>query len=110
MKLAMQQSQDLKQTKRSIEAMINGKVESQTKDSKPNSEKSRPSPTKSKTDLKAHFSEPPAPPPSAPLPEKPDVARALADPIIQPLLRRSDTARPLLETSSPTKIDHSSET
>jgi regulator of replication initiation timing len=105
----MQQSQDLKRAKQSIEAMLNGKIESPTKDSKPNSEKSRPSPTKSKTDLKAHFSEPPAPPPSAPLPEKPDVARALADPIIQPLLRRSDTARPPLETSSPTKIDHSSD-
>jgi hypothetical protein len=109
MKLAMQQSQELKRAKQSIDAMLSGKPESPTKDSKPSSEKSRPSPTKSKTDLKAHFSEPPAPPPSAPLPEKPDVARALADPVIQPLLRRNDTARPPIETGSPTKIDHSSD-
>ena len=109
MKLAMQQSQDLKRAKQSIDAMLSGKVESPTKDSKPSSEKSRPSPTKSKTDLKAHFSEPPAPPPSVPLPEKPDVARALADPIIQPLLRRNDTYRPPIESTSPTKIDHSSD-
>lgn len=104
----MQQSQDLKRAKQSIDAMLSGKVESPTKDSKPNSEKSRPSPSKSKTDLKTHFSEPPAPPPSAPLPEKPDVARALADPVIQPLLRRNETFRPPLETGSPTKADHSS--
>ena len=109
MKLAMQQSQELNRAKQSIDAMLSGKPESPTKDSKPSSEKSRPSPTKSKTDLKAHFSEPPAPPPSAPLPEKPDVARALADPVIQPLLRRNDTARPPIETGSPTKIDHSSD-
>ena len=107
MKLAVQQSQDLARARQSIEAMLGGKVESPTKDSKPNSEKSRPSPIKSKSDLKAHFSEPPAPPPSAPLPEKPDVARALADPLIQPLLRRSDTAKPPSASSSPTRTDHS---
>jgi hypothetical protein len=87
--------------------MLNGKIEP-AKDPK-SSDKSRPSPIKSKTDLKAHFSEPPAPPPSAPLPEKPDVARALADPIIQPLLRRNDTFRPPSEATSPTRPDHSSD-
>lgn len=109
MKFAMQQSEDLKRARQSIEAMLGGKVESPTKDIKSSSEKSRPSPNKSKTDLKAHFSEPPAPPPSAPLPEKPDVARALADPIIQPILRRSDTAKPPSEANSPTRPDHSSD-
>ena len=106
----MQQSQDLARARQSIEAMLGGKVDSPIKESKAGSEKSsRPSPTKSKTDLKAHFSEPPAPPPSAPLPEKPDVARALADPLIQPLLRRSDTAKPPSADSSPTRRDHSSD-
>ena len=106
----MQQSQDLARAKQSIEAMLSGKVESPTKDPKSSSEKSsRPSPIKSKTDLKAHFSEPPAPPPSAPLPEKPDVAKALADPLIQPILKRSDTARPTSESNSPTRTDHSSD-
>lgn len=53
----------------------------------------KPSPVKSKQDNK-HFSEPPAPPPQQPLPAKPDVAKASADPAIQPLLQRSHTARP----------------
>lgn len=112
MKLALQQQEDLKRARQSIEAMLGGKVESlmeKEPKSKSNSERSRPSPIKSKTDLKAHFSEPPAPPPSAPLPEKPDVARALADPLIQPLLRRSDTARSPSASSSPTRADHSSD-
>lgn len=108
MKLAMQQSQEIARARQAIENMLGGKVEPPAvKDAKSNSEKSRPSPNKSKLDLKAHFSEPPAPPPQAPLPEKPDVARALADPIIQPLLRRSDTARPASASSSPTRSDHS---
>lgn len=109
MRLAMQQSQDLARARQMIEHMLGGKIESPTKDSKSNSDKSRPSPTKSKLDLKAHFSEPPAPPPQAPLPEKPDVARALADPIIRPLLRRDDTALPGSTSSSPTRADHSSD-
>lgn len=109
MKLAMQQSHEIARARQTIENMLGGKIEppAPVLEKKSNSEKARPSPTKSKLDLKAHFSEPPAPPPQAPLPEKPDVARALADPIIQPLLRRSDTARPLSGSSSPTRTDHS---
>ncbi|KAK4609262.1 hypothetical protein CLAFUR4_14402 [Fulvia fulva] len=112
MKLAMQQSQEIARARQAIENMLGGKIEpppAPLLEKKSNSEKSRPSPTKSKLDLKAHFSEPPAPPPQAPLPEKPDVARALADPIIQPLLRRSDTARPPSASASPTRADHSSD-
>lgn len=108
MKMAMQQNQDLARARQQIEAMLGGKVESPAKDSKPNSEKPRSSPMKVKTDFKTHFSEPPAPPPQAPLPEKPDVLRALADPVIQPLLRRSETARPSSASDSPTRNDHSS--
>ncbi|KAK4543466.1 hypothetical protein LTR36_005609 [Oleoguttula mirabilis] len=107
MRLAMQQSQDLARARQMIENMLGGKVELPIKDSKVSSEKSRPSPTKSKLDLRSPFSEPPAPPPQAPLPEKPDVARALADPIIRPLLRRDDTALPGSNSSSPTRADHS---
>lgn len=40
------------------------------------------------------FPQPPAPPPTQPLPEKPDARRVLQDPLIQPLLQRSNTARP----------------
>ncbi|KAF2839123.1 hypothetical protein M501DRAFT_933617 [Patellaria atrata CBS 101060] len=53
-------------------------------------------------DLKARFSDPPAPPPSQPLPEKPDHA--------QPLLKRNDTERPKLptaQTSPPGRAENS---
>jgi len=103
MKLAMQQSQDLARARQTIEHMLGGKGESP----KSNSERSRSSPSKSRLDMRAHFSEPPAPPPQAPLPEKPDVARALADPLIRPLLRRDDTALPNSSNRSPTRTDHS---
>lgn len=110
MKLAMQQSQDLARARKCIEAMLGGEAAKPLeKEAKRSSEKARPSPIKAKTDLKAHFSEPPAPPPQAPLPEKPDVARALADPLIQPLLRRADTTKPGSASSSPTRMDHSSD-
>lgn len=107
MKLAMQQSQDLARARKCIEAMLGGEGKPSEKEPKKNSEKSRPSPVKNKSDLKAPFSDPPAPPPQAPLPEKPDVARALADPLIQPLLRRPESARPSSANSSPTRTDHS---
>ena len=111
----MQQSQDLARARQQIEHILSGKVETPASDSmpdlnadsKPNSEKARSSPAKANLDLMAHFSEPPMPPPQAPLPEKPDVARALADPIIRPLLRRDDTALSQAIASSPTRPDHS---
>ncbi|KAK5109565.1 hypothetical protein LTR62_006916 [Meristemomyces frigidus] len=110
MKLAMQQSQDLTRARQMIDHMLGGKGEPPAaKSPKSNAEKSRHSPTKAKIDLFSHFTEPPAPPPQAPLPEKPDVARALADPIIRPLLRRDDTAHPVSSSSSPTRMDHSSD-
>lgn len=112
MKLALQQQEDLKRARQSIEAILGGKIDPALEKEpkvKSGSDKARPSPIKSRTDLKTHFSEPPAPPPSAPLPEKPDVARALADPLIQPLLKRTDTARPPSASSSPTRPDHSSD-
>lgn len=59
-----------------------------------------------KGDLKARFSDPPAPPPQQPLPEKPDAARITAESVL-PLLRRSDTAKPKLPMadSSPLRSD-----
>ncbi|KAF2724748.1 hypothetical protein K431DRAFT_132082 [Polychaeton citri CBS 116435] len=114
-KLAMQHSQDLARTRQAAEGILGNPSPSPVKDKENRhsaSEKIRLSPVKSRTDLKAlSFTEPPAPPPQAPLPEKPDVARALADPVIQPLLRRNDTARPVLDNNnSPTRgADHSSD-
>lgn len=107
MKLAMQQSQDLARARKCIEAMLGGEAKPAERELKKISEKPRPSPIKQKSDLKAQFSDPPAPPPQAPLPAKPDVAKALADPIIQPLLRRAESTRPSSANSSPTRMDHS---
>lgn len=57
------------------------------------------------------FSQPPAPPPQQPLPEKPDVAR-FALPILdasdspnQPFLKRTDTERPRSALNSPTRAE-----
>ena len=50
------------------------------------------------------FSQPPAPPPQQPLPEKPDSARfIIPESISQPSLKRVDTERPTSGLSSPTK-------
>ena len=50
------------------------------------------------------FSQPPAPPPQQPLPEKPDSARfMIPEQIPQPSLKRVDTERPRSGLSSPTK-------
>lgn len=105
MKLARQQSEDLARARQCLDALLHGKPAE--KDLRGSSEHNKSSPVKG--NLKAHFMEPPAPPPQAPLPEKPDVAKALSDPVIQPLLRRSDTARPSSGDSSPVRTDHSSD-
>ncbi len=60
----------------------------------------------SKTDLKVRFSEPPAPPPRQPLPEKPDVASRMeaGDSFASPGLKRSDTEKANRSSAaSPTK-------
>ena len=50
------------------------------------------------------FSQPPAPPPQQPLPEKPDSARfIIPESLSQPSLKRVDTERPKSGLSSPTK-------
>jgi hypothetical protein len=94
--LAKKQSSDLARSKSCLEGLL-------AADTKGKQDKSlRSSP------LKQQKSDSKAPPPQAPLPEKPDVAKALADPVIQPLLMRSETARPILAPNgSPTRADHS---
>ena len=55
-------------------------------------------------DAVSPFSQPPAPPPQQPLPEKPDSARFVtSDLLSQPSLKRVDTERPKSGLSSPTK-------
>ncbi|KAF2150336.1 hypothetical protein K461DRAFT_295625 [Myriangium duriaei CBS 260.36] len=92
--LARQQSQDIDRARSTLDSMLEGKPEPEVLNEKKAAEKSASeSPHKSKISMNG-FPEPPAPPPSQPLPEKPDISRALNDPAIQPLLMRSDTARP----------------
>lgn len=57
------------------------------------------------------FSQPPAPPPQQPLPEKPDVARITSsESLNQPPLRRTDTERLGSFSNSPTRLEsHSSQ-
>ena len=55
-------------------------------------------------DVVSPFSQPPAPPPQQPLPEKPDSARFMMSELMsQPSLKRVDTERPKSGLSSPTK-------
>ena len=52
------------------------------------------------------FSQPPAPPPQQPLPEKPDMARyVLSEALSSPSLRRTETEKPRSALSSPTRSD-----
>ncbi|KAL1640613.1 hypothetical protein SLS58_006808 [Diplodia intermedia] len=83
MKQARQQSQDLQRTGQYIESLL-------ASDPKKEQNKSSPMTKQSplKGDIKARFSDPPAPPPSQPLPEKPDAA--------QLSLRRAETEKPKL--------------
>ncbi|KAI9760334.1 MAG: subunit of TIM23 translocase complex [Chaenotheca gracillima] len=65
-----------------------------------------------KTEPKARFSDPPAPPPQQPLPEKPNSARGAGpDFNLQASLRRSDTEKPKIPSSqnSPSKESHKSD-
>ena len=58
----------------------------------------------SQVDAMSPFSQPPAPPPQQPLPEKPDFARfIISESFPQPSLKRTDTERPKSELNSPTK-------
>lgn len=104
-KAAKQQSLDLQRTQQHIDSIL-------TADSSPSKKdgSQRASPiekVKAKDSFKARFSDPPAPPPQAPLPEKPDllalrnatsIGAAAAG--FSPSLTRIDTARPHLPPSS----------
>lgn len=92
MKAAKQQSQELQQAHQYINAILSAEPKKEpAKQSPANSV--RISPIKD-INLKARFSDPPAPPPQQPLPEKPDAASSL---------KRSDTERP--KTASPVRSD-----
>lgn len=92
MKAAKQQSQELQQAHQYINAILSAEPKKEpAKQSPANSVKI--SPIKD-INLKARFSEPPAPPPQQPLPEKPSNASSI---------KRSDTERP--KAVSPVRSD-----
>lgn len=63
-----------------------------------------------RTDAKPRFSDPPAPPPQQPLPEKPDVARAQTFEPSSPSLKRANTERPRsVPNSSPVRQEPQSQ-
>lgn len=93
MKAAKQQSQELQQAHQYINAILSSEPKREpAKQSPANSVKI--SPIKD-INLKARFSDPPAPPPQQPLPEKPNAASSS--------IKRSDTERPKL--ASPVTSD-----
>ncbi|KAF1958797.1 factor arrest protein 10 [Byssothecium circinans] len=93
MKAARQQSQDLHQTHSYINAILSADPKKEQSKSSPINH--RISPIK-EMNVKARFSDPPAPPPQQPLPEKPDAQSSL--------LRRTDTERPKIN-GSPVRSD-----
>jgi hypothetical protein len=83
---------DLQRTAQYIDSILAADQQSSKKES---SQKNSPIEKAKGTSLKARFSDPPAPPPQAPLPEKPDVMHRLGSSLDLPnFLRRSDTEKP----------------
>ena len=99
MKTAKQQAQDLDQTSN----FLNSLLSTDRRDEKSASPQGENAPTRlangkpklSKIDPVPRFSDPPAPPPQQPLPEKPDIARSSpSETGLISSFRRSETARP----------------
>lgn len=95
MRNARQQAQDLSRTGKFLDALLsNDDIKNQEKSETQESSKGPVVNGNShsfRSDTKARFSDPPAPPPQQPLPEKPDIARSQGD---SPSLKRSTTERP----------------
>ncbi|KAJ5390071.1 uncharacterized protein N7496_001139 [Penicillium cataractarum] len=113
LKQAKQQSQDLRQTDEFLTAIMKPGYAEKEKANKPSPlESSGPRqlngrPKMPRVDSFSRFSEPPAPPPQQPLPEKPDAPPRGGPDAFSPL-KRSDTDKPKsASTSSPVSRDSS---
>lgn len=114
MRNARLQAQDLSRTSKFLDALVsNEDIKNQEKPE--NLEPPKPTAMNGnshsfRSDPKARFSDPPAPPPQQPLPEKPDVARGQGD---IPSLKRATTERPKAgpapSTTSPVRQDNLSQ-
>lgn len=111
MRNARQQAQDLSRTSKFLDALVsNEDLKNQEKPEVPEPPKPQVvngQPLSFRSDAKTRFSDPPAPPPQQPLPEKPDVARSQGGEMSS--LKRSTTERPKLASnsnSSPVRPDN----
>lgn len=105
MRNARQQAQDLSRTSKFLDALLsNEDVKNQEKPEltePPKPQVVNGNAHSFRSDGKTRFSDPPAPPPQQPLPEKPDVARSQGD---IPSLKRATTERPKSGPSSASPI------
>lgn len=113
MKQAKQQSQDLRQTDEFLTTIMKPGYSEKEKAAKPSPlEGGAPRqmngrPKMPRVDSFSRFSEPPAPPPQQPLPQKPDAPPRSAPDVLSPL-KRSDTEKPkAVGTNSPVSRDSS---
>ncbi|KAJ5933384.1 hypothetical protein N7454_005713 [Penicillium verhagenii] len=112
LKQAKQQSMDLRQTDEFLTAIMKPGYVEKEKASKPSSfESNGPRqlngrPKMPRVDSFSRFSDPPAPPPQQPLPEKPDAPSRSVSDAFSPL-KRSDTEKSKPATSSPVSRDSS---
>lgn len=112
MRNARQQAQELSRTGKFLDALLsNEDIKNQEKPEAQEQSKGAVVNGNShsfRSDAKARFSDPPAPPPQQPLPEKPDVARSQGD---TPSLKRSTTEKPKTGPSntSPVRQDNLSQ-
>lgn len=113
MRNARQQAQDLSRTGKFLDALLsNEEIKNQEKMEVPEPPKAPVlngnNNLSFRSDAKARFPDPPAPPPQQPLPEKPDAARGQGD---VPSLKRATTERPKHSpaNSSPVRQDNLSQ-
>ena len=99
--MAKQQSRELHRAGQYVDTLLN----------EPKKDAKAPLLKSLKSDLKTRYSDPPAPPPQQPLPEKPDAARSAGDINHQSLLRRVETERPRVVSAngSPVRQDASTQ-
>ncbi|ETN46885.1 uncharacterized protein HMPREF1541_01074 [Cyphellophora europaea CBS 101466] len=116
MRAAKHQATDLDNIEKVFDSIISpGSKPSPAKDEPQSKEESQPrqanaKPRSIRTDNLARFADPPAPPPQLPLPEKPDSAKStsLNSMSLSSLLKRTETAKPGSNGTSPTSGSQSS--
>lgn len=116
MRAAKQQATDLDHIEKVFDGMVvpgskspQSKEESRTQE-EPIPKQTNVKPRPNRTDNLGRFADPPAPPPQHPLPEKPDSAKStsLNSLSLSSLLKRTDTAKPGSNGSSPTNGNQNS--